>query len=108
MLFANYIARSLHFTIIRKDIPENVRHDLLEIIGESIDFGLAHRDETIAHSMPDARDMNEQLAGKFIGMYVNDFTRDYGESGRAAIHRFLGDARQAGYIDNLAEIEFVE
>jgi 1,4-dihydroxy-6-naphthoate synthase len=94
--------------VIRKDIPENVRHDLLEIIGESIDFGLAHRDEAIAHSMPYARDMNEQLAGKFIGMYVNDFTRDYGESGRAAIRRFLGDARRAGYIDNLAEIEFVE
>jgi len=41
-------------------------------------------------------------------MYVNDFTRDYGESGRAAIRRFLGDARRAGYIDHWAEIEFVE
>jgi len=39
---------------------------------------------------------------------VNDFTRDYGESGRAAIRRFLGDAQHAGYIDNLAEIEFVD
>src|SRR5438270_1260286 len=94
--------------VIRKDIAPDVRHDLLEIMRESIDFGLAHRDEAVAHSMPYARDMNEQLASKFIGMYVNDFTRDYGESGRAAIRRFLGDARQAGYIDNLAEIEFVE
>jgi 1,4-dihydroxy-6-naphthoate synthase len=94
--------------VIRKDIPADVRHDLLEIMRESIDFGLAHRDEAVAHSMPYARDMNEQLASKFIGMYVNDFTRDYGESGRAAIRRFLGDARSAGYIDNLAEIEFVE
>ena len=94
--------------VIRKDIPENVRHDLLEIIGESIDFGLAHRDEAIAHSMPYARDMNEQLAGKFIGMYVNDFTRDYGENGRAAIRKFLGDAWNAGYINKLAEIEFAE
>ena len=68
----------------------------------------AHRDEAVAHSMPYARDMNEQLAGKFIGMYVNDFTRDYGETGRAAIRRFLGDARTAGYIDKLAEIEFAE
>src|SRR5437764_3096667 len=94
--------------VIRKDIPADVRHDLLEIMRESIDFGLAHRGEAVAHSMPYARDMNEQLASKFIGMYVNHFTRDYGESGRAAIRRFLGDARQAGYIDNLAEIEFVE
>jgi len=94
--------------VIRKDIPPDVRHDLVEIMRESIDFGLAHRDEAVAHSMPYARDMNEQLAGKFIGMYVNDFTRDYGETGRAAIRRFLGDARTAGYIDKLAEIEFAD
>jgi len=94
--------------VIRKDIPTDVRHDLLEIMRESIDFGLAHRDEAVAHSMPYARDMNEQLASKFIGMYVNDFTRDYGENGRKAIRRFLGDAREAGYIDKLSEIEFVE
>ena len=41
-------------------------------------------------------------------MYVNDFTRDYGENGRAAIRRFLGDSHRAGYIDKPAEIEFVE
>lgn len=94
--------------VIRKDIPSDVRHDLLEIMRESIDYGLAHRDEAVAHSMPYARDMNEQLADKFIGMYVNDFTRDYGDKGRAAIRRFLGDAREAGYVDKPAEIEFVD
>jgi 1,4-dihydroxy-6-naphthoate synthase len=62
----------------------------------------------VAHSMPYARDMNEQLADKFIGMYVNDFTRDYGDKGREAIRRFLGDAGKAGYISKPAEIEFVE
>jgi 1,4-dihydroxy-6-naphthoate synthase len=94
--------------VIRKDIPPEVQHDLCEIVRESIDFGLAHRDEAVQHALPYARDMNEKLASKFIGMYVNDFTRDYGESGRAAIRRFLGDAQGAGYIDKLAEIEFVE
>ena len=94
--------------VIRKDIPATVQHDLLAIMRESIDFGLAHRNEAVAHSMPYARDMNEQLADKFIGMYVNDFTRDYGESGRAAIRRFLGDAQSAGYIGKTAKIEFVE
>src|SRR5436853_4233904 len=94
--------------VIRKDIPVNIRHHLLEIVRESIDFGLAHRDEAVQHALPYARDLNEKLASKFIGMYVNDFTRDYGETGRAAIRRFLGDARDAGYINNLAEIEFVD
>jgi 1,4-dihydroxy-6-naphthoate synthase len=93
--------------VIRKDISLAVRHDLLEIIRESIDYGLTHRDEAVAHSMPYARDMNERLADKFIGMYVNDFTRDYGERGRKAIRKFLGDARSCGYIDALAAIEFV-
>jgi len=94
--------------VIRKDIPPNVRHDLLEIMRESIDYGLSHRDEAVAHSMPYARDMNENLANKFIGMYVNDFTRDYGETGRAAIRKFLGDAQSARYIDKVAEVEFAE
>jgi 1,4-dihydroxy-6-naphthoate synthase len=94
--------------VIRKDIPQNVRHDLLAIMRESIAFGLEHRDEAVEHSMAYARDMNKRLADKFIGMYVNDFTRDYGDKGRTAIRRFLGDAKRAGYIDNLAEIEFVE
>ncbi len=94
--------------VIRKDIPADIRHDLLEIMRESIDFGLAHRDEAVQHALPYARDMNEKLADKFIGMYVNEFTQDYGEKGRAAIRRFLGDARSAGYIGTLGEIEFVE
>jgi 1,4-dihydroxy-6-naphthoate synthase len=94
--------------VLRKDIPPTVRHDLLEIMRQSIDFGLAHREEAVNHALPYARDMNEQLADKFIGMYVNEFTRDYGERGRAAIRRFLDDARRAGYVDKTAEIEFVE
>jgi 1,4-dihydroxy-6-naphthoate synthase len=94
--------------VIRKDIPADVRHDLCEIMRESIDFGLAHREEAVQHALPYAREMNKNLADKFIGMYVNDFTRDYGAAGRAAIRRFLSDAHRACYIDNLAEIEFVE
>ncbi|HJT45698.1 MAG TPA: MqnA/MqnD/SBP family protein, partial [Chthoniobacterales bacterium] len=93
--------------VIRKDIPADVRHDLLAIMRASIDYGLTHRDEAVAHSMPYARDMNVQLADKFIGMYVNDFTREYGEKGRAAIRKFLGAARDAGYIEKPADVEFV-
>ena len=94
--------------VVRKDIPLPVRRDILEIMRESIDYGLAHRKEAVRHSMPYARDMDTALAGEFIGMYVNDFTRDYGETGRKAIRKFLGDARRAGYIDEEPEIDFVQ
>jgi 1,4-dihydroxy-6-naphthoate synthase len=94
--------------VLRKDIPHPIQRDLLEIIRESIEFGLAHRDEAVRHSLPYARDMNADLASKFIGMYVNEFTRDYGEIGRTAIRKFLGDARGKGYIDTPIEVEFVE
>jgi len=94
--------------VIRKDIPPAIRHDLSEIIRESIDYGLAHREEAVRHSLAYARGMSTKLASKFIGMYVNEFTRDYGETGRAAIRKFLTDARAKGYIDGPIELEFVE
>jgi 1,4-dihydroxy-6-naphthoate synthase len=94
--------------VLRKDIPLPVQRDLLAIMRESIDYGLAHRDEAVRHSMPYARDMDASLAGKFIGMYVNDFTRDYGEAGRNAIREFLKRAHDAGYIDRTPVVEFVE
>jgi 5,8-dihydroxy-2-naphthoate synthase len=93
--------------VVRKNIPPAVRKDLSEIIRESIDYGLAHREEAVRHSLPYARDMGAQLAGKFIGMYVNEFTRDYGQVGRDAIRRFLAEAHAKGFIDIPVELEFV-
>lgn len=94
--------------VLRKDIPLPVQRDLLAIMRESIDYGLAHRDEAVRHSMPYARDMDATLAGKFIGMYVNDFTRDYGETGREAIRQFLKRAADSGYIKKPPRVEFLE
>ena len=94
--------------VLRKDIPRPIQRDLLEIIRESIEFGLAHRDEAVRYSLSYARDMNADLASKFIGMYVNEFTRDYGEIGRTAIRKFLGAARDKGYIDGPIDVEFIE
>jgi 1,4-dihydroxy-6-naphthoate synthase len=94
--------------VVRKDIPREVRHDLSEIIRDSIDYGLAHRDDAVRHSLAYARGMGRKLTGKFIGMYVNEFTRDYGELGRAAIRKFLTEARDSSYIDVPVELEFVE
>jgi 1,4-dihydroxy-6-naphthoate synthase len=94
--------------VMRKDIPAEARHDILEIIRASIDYGLNHRAEALGHALAYARDINRPLADKFISMYVNEYTRDYGQIGRAAVRRFLGDARDAGYIDKAVEVEFVD
>ncbi|MCA1658043.1 MAG: ABC transporter substrate-binding protein, partial [Verrucomicrobiaceae bacterium] len=94
--------------VVRKDIPLEVRRDIAQIIQDSIDYGLKNRDEAVRHAMPYARDMDEQLAGKFIGMYVNEFTRDYGETGRTAIRRFFAAAHRRGLIENPPVVEFVQ
>jgi 1,4-dihydroxy-6-naphthoate synthase len=94
--------------VVRKDIPPDTRHDILEIIRASIGFALAHRAEAVAHASAYARDMNKALTDKFIGMYVNEYTRNYGQIGRAAVRRFLGDARDAGYINKAVDVEFVD
>jgi 1,4-dihydroxy-6-naphthoate synthase len=93
--------------VVRKDISPPVRRDISEIIRLSIEYGLEHRDEAVAHSLAYARNMNQQLTGKFIGMYVNEFTRDYGQTGRAAIRKFLTAARNKGYLRAPVELEFV-
>ena len=94
--------------VLRKDIDPAVQRDLLEIMRESIDFGLAHRDDAVQHSMPYARDMDADLAGKFIGMYVNDYTRDYGDTGRRAVREFLQTAHERGYLEKKPLVEFAE
>ena len=94
--------------VVRKDIPPAVRRDLSEIIRQSIDYALAHRNDAVRHSLAYARDMSIKLTGKFIGMYVNEFTRDYGETGRAAIRKFLSAAHDKGYLNVPIELEFVE
>ena len=94
--------------VLRRDVPPDIQSDLSAILRESIEFGLAHREEAVQHSMPYARDMGSELASQFIGMYVNEFTRDYGETGREAIRCFLGEACERGYIDREVSIEFVK
>ena len=93
--------------VLRRDIPLEIQSDLSAILRESIEFGLTNRAEALQHSMPYSRDMGSDLASKFIGMYVNEFTRDYGEVGREAIRRFLGEARERGYVDRGVSIDFV-
>jgi len=94
--------------VIRKDIPPAERKAINAILRESINYGLQHRAEGVAHAMPLARGLDTQMADRFIGMYVNDYTLDYGDTGRRAICEFLGRASAAGLIPAPVDLEFVE
>lgn len=93
--------------VIRKDFTPEQRSELNIIMKESIRYGLEHRRAAVDHSMAHARGMEVPLADEFIGMYVNDYTLDYGESGRAAIREFLGRAADQGLVPRLDKLEFV-
>src|SRR5690242_19019413 len=75
---------------------------------QSIQYALDHRDEALAYSMQFARDLDPQLADKFVGMYVNERTLDYGIEGREAIRRLLDMGHKAGIILHTAKLDFVE
>jgi 1,4-dihydroxy-6-naphthoate synthase len=94
--------------VIRKDIPPDIRKEVSEILTESIRYGLENRLAGIKHSMPLARGLDLKQADKFIGMYVNDYTLDYGETGREAIRQFLGRGKEQGVLPGAVELEFVE
>jgi 1,4-dihydroxy-6-naphthoate synthase len=94
--------------VIRKDLTPPERSEINGILRESIRYGLEHRSAGVAHAMPLARGLDTVLADRFIGMYVNELTLDYGERGRAAIREFLGRAHHAGLIPAPVELEFVE
>jgi len=93
--------------VIRKDFTQEQRSELNTIMKESIRYGLEHRRAAVDHSMAHARGMEVTLADEFIGMYVNDYTLDYGDSGRAAIREFLGRAADKGLVPRLDKLEFV-
>jgi 1,4-dihydroxy-6-naphthoate synthase len=93
--------------VIHKRCPPQVRKEISDVLTASIQFSLDHRPEAVQHALQYARDMVHELADKFVGMYVNHWTLDYGEKGRESIRRFLGRAHQAGLIPRAPELEFV-
>jgi len=94
--------------VIRKDLLPADRSGINVVLRESIRYGLEHRAAGVAHAMPLARGLDTALADQFIGMYVNDYTLDYGDTGRRAIREFLAQGHAAGLIPAPVELEFVE
>ncbi len=93
--------------VIHKRFAPPVRKTISDILTASIRYSLAHRPEAVQHALQYARDMSRDLADKFVGMYVNHWTLDYGPRGRESIRRFLDQAFEHGLIPNRQELEFV-
>jgi len=91
---------------IRRSLgPEKIA-TVSELLKASILYGLEHRKPALAHAMAYARDMTDTLADRFVGMYVNDLTVDYGERGRQAVRRLLEEGFEAGLIPGPVRLEF--
>ncbi|HLH55639.1 MAG TPA: MqnA/MqnD/SBP family protein [Verrucomicrobiae bacterium] len=93
--------------VIHKRFDPITRRKVSDILTASIRFSLEHRAEAVQHALQYARDMGTPLADKFVGMYVNDWTLDYGERGRESIRRFLDRGFKAGLVAHRQELEFV-
>jgi 1,4-dihydroxy-6-naphthoate synthase len=94
--------------VIRKDLDEALKRKVSRHLRDSIAYGLEHRSSALDHAMRYARGLERADADTFVGMYVNDWTLDYGERGREAIRVFLNRGVEAGIIPHPVTVEFVD
>jgi 1,4-dihydroxy-6-naphthoate synthase len=93
---------------VRKDLGAEVIHDIQRLLKESIRYGLEHREPALKYALQFGRDLNSQQADRFVGMYVNDWTLDFGPRGRQAVTEFLAQGHAAGVLPELVRPEFVK
>jgi len=92
---------------IRKDLGEETIREVNRLLRESIRYGLEHRQPALAYAQQFGRGLDDRKADTFVGMYVNDWTLDFGERGREAVRQLLARGHAAGVIPKLVEPEFV-
>jgi 1,4-dihydroxy-6-naphthoate synthase len=93
--------------VIRRDLGPAAMAELAELLRASIRFGLEHRAEAVRHALQYARDMGQDLADRFVGMYVNDWTLDYGQRGRDAVNELLRRGQEVGLVPKAYPVTFV-
>jgi 1,4-dihydroxy-6-naphthoate synthase len=94
--------------VVRRDLGAETMRQISRLLKESTRYALAHRDEALDYALKYARDMDKGLADRFVGMYVNDWTLDYGPRGRQAVQRLLDEGHRAGAIPAPISVEFVD
>lgn len=98
----------LGVNVIRRDLGEQVLRDVPPLLRASIDYALEHRRECLRYALEYGRGLDEHRADEFVGMYVNDYTRDMGNEGRQAVRVLLRRARRAGIIPDVRTIDFLQ
>jgi len=94
--------------VIRRDLGKDVMREVSKHLHSSIQYSLDHREDALAYAMQFARDMDPALADRFVAMWVNDLTLDYGERGRKAVRKLLDEGHKAGIIAEKVRVDFVD
>jgi 1,4-dihydroxy-6-naphthoate synthase len=94
--------------VIRRDLGKDLMRQVSGYLHESIVYSMENREDALAYAMQFARDMQPELADRFVAMWVNDLTLDYGERGREAVKRFLAEGHKAGVIPHKVKVDFVD
>ncbi len=94
--------------VVRKDLGEAMVSRIARLLKASIRYALDHRQEALGYALQYARGLDPALADRFVGMYVNEWTIDYGPRGREAVRTLLGRAAEAGLVPGRLEVEFVD
>lgn len=92
--------------VVRKDLGDDLTNRISRHLHDSIAYGLRHRRAALDHSMQYARGLDRDMADTFVGMYVNDWTLDYGPKGREAVRLFLAKGVEAGLIGHPVDVQF--
>jgi 1,4-dihydroxy-6-naphthoate synthase len=98
----------LGVNVARRDLGAQRLHDLSEVLRDSIRAGLENRDEAMRYAMRWGRGLDAELADRFVGMYVNELTCDYGEEGREAVRELLRRGGEIGHYREPVRVEFVQ
>ena len=94
--------------VIRRDLGEDLMRQVSKHLHRSIQYSMDNREDALAYAMQFARDMAPELADRFVAMWVNALTLDYGERGREGVRRLLKEGHQAGIIPHEVDIQFVD
>lgn len=94
--------------VIRRDLGKDLMREVSKHLHDSIVYSMENREDALAYAMQFAREMQPELADRFVAMWVNDLTLDYGERGRKAVKKLLDEGHKAGIIKHKVKVDFVE